>query len=103
VKELRPAPVRWRLLAEAGLMRTKTPAVWLTSVLKLAVHSAMGVAVGLAFSLILTMTDPGGIITLINHSDTPGITLAMFVGTIILSFAIGATLTGLVFMVSEDD
>jgi len=83
-------------------MRIKTPTVWLTSVLKLAGHTAMGVAMGLAFSLILTIADPSGIITMINHSDAPGMTLVMFVGTIVLTFAIGATLTGLVFMMSEE-
>lgn len=83
-------------------MRIKTPTVWLTSVLKLAAHTTMGVAMGLAFSLVLTIADLSGITTLINHGETPGMTLAMFVGAIVLTFAIGATLTGLVFMVSED-
>jgi hypothetical protein len=82
--------------------RTKTPTVWLASALQLASHSAMGVAMGLALSLILTLADPTGIMTLINHSATPEATLALFVGTIILTFAIGATLTGLVFMMTED-
>jgi len=50
----------------------------------------------------LTIADPSGIITMINHSDAPGMTLVMFVGTIVLTFAIGATLTGLVFMMSEE-
>jgi hypothetical protein len=95
------------VLAEAGSMRTKTPhtktpTIWLSSALKLASHTAMGVAVGLAFSLILTLADPTGIMTLINHSAAPETTLALFVGTIILTFGIGATLTGLVFMVTED-
>jgi hypothetical protein len=95
------------LLAEAGSMRTKTsrtktPTVWLSSALKLASHTAMGVAAGLAFSLILTLADPTGIMTLIDHSDTPEATLALFEGTIIVTFAIGATLTGLVFMMTEE-
>jgi predicted MFS family arabinose efflux permease len=83
-------------------MRTKTRTVLLSSALKLASHTAMGVAVGLAFSLILTRADPTGIMALINHSDAPEATLALFEGTIILTFAIGATLTGLVFMMTED-
>jgi hypothetical protein len=90
------------LLAETEFMRIKTPTIWLTSAVKLAAHSAMGVAMGLAFALILTIADASGIFTLIKPSDTPGMTLAMFVGTIVLTFATGATLTGLVFMVSED-
>lgn len=83
-------------------MRIKTPTVWLTSVLKLAAHTAMGAAMGLAFSLVLTIAGRSGIVVLVNHSDTPGMTWAMVVGTIVLTFAIGATLTGLVFMMSED-
>jgi hypothetical protein len=50
----------------------------------------------------LTIADLSGIITLINHSATPEITLTMFVGTIVLTFGIGATLTGLVFTMMED-
>jgi hypothetical protein len=96
------------MLAEAGFMRTKTPrtktpTVWLTSALKLASHTAMGVAMGLAFALILTVADPSGIMNLINHSITPGMNLTIFVGTTVLTFAIGATLTGLVFMMTEED
>jgi len=83
-------------------MRIKTPTVWLTQVLKLAAHTGMGVAMGLAFSLVLTIADPSGINNLIEHSDMPGMTLAMFVGAIVLSFGVGATLTGLVFLMSED-
>ncbi len=52
-------------------MRIKTPAVWLTSVLKLASHAAMGIAMGLVFTLVLSIADPAGIITLIKHGATP--------------------------------
>ncbi|MGC2808740.1 MAG: hypothetical protein WA303_00020 [Bradyrhizobium sp.] len=83
-------------------MRIKTPAVWLTSVLKLASHAAMGIAMGLVFTLVLSIADPAGIITLIKHGATPGPTWAMFVGTVLLTFAIGATLTGFIFIMTED-
>jgi hypothetical protein len=41
-------------------------------------------------------------ITLIKHSATPGPTWTMFVGTVVLTFAIGATLTGIVFIMTEE-
>jgi hypothetical protein len=84
-------------------MRTKTPTLWLASILKLASHAAMGVAMGLAFALVLALADPSGIMTLINHSATPGITFAIVVGSIALTFGIGATLTGLIFVMTEDN
>jgi hypothetical protein len=61
----------------------------------------MGVAMGLAFALILILMDPSGIATLINHGGNQG--TAVFVGTIVLTFGIGATLTGVVFIMTEDD
>ena len=102
VKEPGPDSTRCPVARRDLVMRTKTRTIWLSSALKLASHTAMGVAVGLAFSLILTLADPTGIMTLIDHSDTPEATLALFEGTIIVTFAIGATLTGLVFIMTED-
>jgi hypothetical protein len=84
-------------------MRIKTPTLWLASILKLAGHAAMGVAMGLAFALVLALADPSGIMTLINHSATPGITFVIFVGSVAVTFGIGATLTGLIFMMTEDN
>jgi hypothetical protein len=83
-------------------MRIKTSALWLTSVLKLASHATMGVAMGLVFTLVLSIADPAGIMTLIRHSASPGPTWSMFVGTVVLTFAIGATLTGIIFIMTED-
>jgi hypothetical protein len=60
----------------------------------------MGVAMGLAFALVLMLADPSGIATLIAHGGTQAV--AVFVGTLVLTFGIGATLTGLVFIVTED-
>jgi hypothetical protein len=97
-------PVRQSCVAasrvEATRMRSKTPAVWLTLVLKLASHTAMGVAMGLVFTLVLSLADPTG--TLMRRGAAAGITWSMFVATVVLTFAIGATLTGLVFNLSED-
>ena len=71
-----------------------------SGLLKLGSHAAMGVAMGLAFALVLMLADPSGIATLIAHGGTQAV--AVFVGTLVLTFGIGATSTGLVFIVTED-
>ena len=72
-----------------------------TIMLEMACHTAMGVALGLGFAFVLTFIDAFGIATLIAHSFQPRVTLAIFVGTFTLAFAVGATLTGLVFTMME--
>lgn len=83
-------------------MHTKKPSGLVTpsGLLKLVSHAAMGIAMGLAFALILIVTNPSGVATLIDHGGQ-GITAV--VGTLVLTFAIGATLTGVVFIMTEDD
>jgi hypothetical protein len=73
-----------------------------TILLEMACHTAMGVALGLGFALALTFVDAFGIATLIAHSFQPKLTLAIFVGTFTLAFAVGATLTGLIFTMMEE-
>ena len=92
---------RFRLEATESLLHTKRPSGLITpsGLLKLVGHAAMGVAMGLAFALILMLVDPG-IATLINHGGNQGI--AVFVGTLVLTFGIGATLTGVVFIMTDD-
>ena len=82
-------------------MRTKKPSRLVTAsgLLKLVSHAAMGVAMGLAFALILIVIDPNGI-TQSGRSGSGGLTA--FVSTIALTFGIGATLTGAVFIMTED-
>jgi hypothetical protein len=65
-------------------------------------HTAMGVAVGLAFAFLATHIAALGIATLINYSPTPDAVMTMFVGTCAISFGIGATLTGLAVTLTED-
>jgi hypothetical protein len=72
-----------------------------TIMVEIACHTAMGVALGLGFALALTFIDAFGIATLIAHSFQPKTTLAIFVGTFTLAFAVGATLTGLIFTMME--
>jgi hypothetical protein len=85
-------------------MRTKKPSVLLTpsGMLELASHTAMGVALGLTFAFVLTRIPALGVMPLINHSVAPGTAMLIFVGTFAISFGVGATLTGIVFMMTED-
>jgi hypothetical protein len=72
-----------------------------SGLMKLISHAAMGVAMGLALALMLIAMDPSGIATLIAHGGSGG--AAVFAGTLMLTFGIGATLTGVVFIMAEDD
>jgi hypothetical protein len=84
-------------------MRAKKRSNILGSGVVLAVvgHAAMGVALGLVFALILTWTPFFGVLPLINLSTDPEATMAMFVGTVVLMFGIGAALTGFVLMMED--
>jgi hypothetical protein len=83
-------------------VQTKKPSGLHTpsGLLRLVGHAVMGVAMGLAFTLILVLIGRSGIVTSIDQGDSRG--PLEFVGTLVLSFGIGATLTGLVFMMTED-
>ena len=82
-------------------MRAKEPSAFrIASVLiELASHTVMGIAVGLAFALILLTVDQYG---LASYSEAPEMTKLEFVGVVVLTFAFGATLTGLIFMFTEE-
>lgn len=71
-----------------------------TGLLRLVSNAAMGVAMGLACAMLLILIDPSGIATLIDHRGYQGLTMS--VSTLVLSFGIGATLTGAVFIMMED-
>jgi hypothetical protein len=82
--------------AEARAVRTKNRAALIKStLLEVASHTAMGVAVGLAVAFILTHIAAFGIATSINLSPAPDAVMQMFVATCAITFGIGATLTGL--------
>jgi hypothetical protein len=70
--------------------------------LEVSSHTAMGIAVGLAFAFLATHITALGIATLINESPTPDVVMRMFVGTCAITFGIGATLTGLAITLTED-
>lgn len=84
-------------------MHTKKPSGLITpsGLLRLIGHASIGVAMGLAFALILVVADPPGIATLLKHGGSQAI--SGFVVTIVLTFGIGATLTGVVFIMTEND
>jgi hypothetical protein len=69
--------------------------------LEVASHTAMGLAVGLAFAFLATHIGALGIVTLISYSHAPDAVMLMFVGTCTLGFGIGATLTGLAITLTE--
>jgi hypothetical protein len=72
-----------------------------TGLLKLVGHAAMGVALGLGFALILILMERSGIAVTVDRGGSQ-VSLEL-VGTLVLSFGIGATLTGAVFMLTEDN
>lgn len=84
-------------------MRTKKPAGLASpsGLLRLLSHAAMGVAMGLAFALFLVLVNPSEIATIVEHGGTHALT--ELVGTLMLAFGIGATVTGVVFVIMEDD
>ena len=65
-------------------------------------HTAMGVAVGLAFAFLVTHITALGMAALINYSPASDAVMLMFVGTCAITFGIGATLTGLAITLTED-
>ena len=70
-----------------------------TGVVKLMTHAMMGAALGLAFGLALILSNPA-VANLLNHGGSPAVSI--FVITLVTTFTIGATLTGIVFILSED-
>jgi len=71
--------------------------------MKLAGNTVMGVAMGLLFLLTLNVLDQSGIARLIDHSaDQSSPTVLIFVGSVVTTFGIGATLTGLILIMMED-
>jgi hypothetical protein len=68
--------------------------------IRLMTHAMMGAAMGLAFGLILTVINPVAA-ALVAHGGISAI--IVFAATLVMTFAIGAALTGAVFMFTEND
>jgi hypothetical protein len=71
--------------------------------LNLANHGIMGVAVGLTFAFLASHITGSGIPALIGHSADPASALLSFVGTCAACFGIGATLTGAIMTLTENN
>lgn len=67
--------------------------------IKLMTHAMMGAALGLAFSLALILSNPA-VASLLDHGGSQA--AVVFTLTLVTTFAIGATLTGVVFILAED-
>jgi hypothetical protein len=82
-------------------MGTKKPSglISTTGAIRLMTHAMMGAAMGLVFALILTLISPA-VGTLLEKGGHPAI--LVFVITLVTTFAIGAALTGAVFILAED-
>jgi polyferredoxin len=70
---------------------------------KLARHLAMGGLLGTVLAALLVAMNAQNILGLISLSASPWVTGMVFVSVIALFCAVGATLTGLIFILSEDD
>ena len=81
-------------------MRTRKPPGLIspTGLTKLVAHAAMGVAMGLLFALVVTLINPSGIVIFAGDGDH-----TVSLGALVLTFAIGATLTGVIFMMTENN
>ncbi|WP_240538106.1 hypothetical protein [Bradyrhizobium yuanmingense] len=62
-------------------------------------HAMMGAALGLIFSLTLVLSNPA-VANLLNNGGSQA--AMVFALTLVTTFAIGATLTGAVFILAED-
>ena len=71
--------------------------------LKLAGHLAMGASLGTGLALALIMMDTGRVFQMIVSSAQPRTTALVLIGVLGSICAVGATITGLIFMLAEGD
>jgi polyferredoxin len=70
---------------------------------KLASHLAMGGILGIILAVSLVAMDVRNVLGLISLSASPWVTGMVFVSVVALFCAVGATFTGLIFILEEDD
>jgi hypothetical protein len=70
--------------------------------LRLAGHLAMGASLGTGLALALLTMDTNHVFETIVSSGYPQMTTFVFVGVLGSICAVGATITGLIFMLAED-
>jgi hypothetical protein len=71
--------------------------------IKLARHLAMGGLLGTVLAVLLAAMNVQNILGLISLTASPWVTGMVFVSIIALFCAVGATLTGLIFILAEGD
>ncbi|QOZ11314.1 hypothetical protein [Bradyrhizobium sp. CCBAU 51765] len=80
-------------------MKKSSELISASGLIKLMTHAMMGAALGLTFSLTLVLSNPA-VANLLNSGGSQAI--LVFTLTLVTTFAIGATLTGVVFIIDED-
>jgi hypothetical protein len=80
-------------------MRAKKPEKLLSTatLMRLAGHAMMGVAMGLCFALTLAFANPSGIAELLRDAGP-----SVFIGALVTTFGVGAALTGAVFIMTDE-
>jgi hypothetical protein len=78
----------------------KSSKVLSTAATNLLVEAAMGAAIGLIFGLMLVISNPAFAALIETQGNS---TIWVFVGTFTTMFAIGAALTGAVFMSKDNE
>jgi hypothetical protein len=73
-----------------------------SALLELGSHAAMGTAIGLAFTFVLTFVDRFGVRALIDHSEDPRTSMTVFIGSLTLAFGVGTTFTGFLLMKTNE-
>ena len=87
-------------LADGSMRAKKSPGLLSAAgAIKLLSHAMMGAALGLAFGLSLMLINPAVAALLQDGGSSAAV---VFVVALVGSFAIGATLTGVVFILAED-
>ncbi|MDA9463438.1 hypothetical protein [Bradyrhizobium sp. CCBAU 53415] len=82
-------------------MRTKKSSELISAsgLVTLMTHAMMGAALGLTFGLTLVLSNPA-VANLLNNGGSQAV--LVFALTLVTTFAVGATLTGVVFIIDED-
>jgi hypothetical protein len=70
---------------------------------KLARHLAMGGLLGIVLAVLLVAMNVRNILGLMSLSGSPWVSAMVFVSVIALFCAVGATLTGLIFILADED
>lgn len=69
---------------------------------RLAAHSAMGATLGLFLAVALMLSNERHIFDMLANGQDPGLSTAVFLATFVLIPAVGASLSGLIFILLDD-